>query len=161
MGIEIERKFLVKADTWRVNAVGKHYRQGYLVKGSQVTVRVRIVGEQGFLTIKGKAQNYTRPEYEYPIPLTDAEQMLDLWCYPRVVEKIRYRIPVGDLVWEVDEFLGLNQGLVLAEVELTDPEQSIPLPDWVGPEVSQTAQYYNASLAQYPYKSWPQSATPP
>jgi adenylate cyclase len=157
MGIEIERKFLVKADTWRVNAVGKYYRQGYLTRESQVTVRVRIAGEQGFLTLKGKSQNYTRPEYEYPVSATDAEQMLDLWCYPRVVEKIRYRVPVGDLIWEVDEFLGLNQGLILAEVELTAPDQAITLPDWVGPEVSQKGQYYNSSLAQYPYTSWSQS----
>jgi adenylate cyclase len=157
MGIEIERKFLVKNDNWRVNAVGKHYCQGYLAKESHVTVRVRIVGEQGFLTLKGKAQHFARPEYEYPISVIDAQQMLDLWCYPRVVKKMRYRIPVGDLVWEVDEFLELNQGLVLAEVELTTPDQAITLPEWVGAEVSHKVQYYNSSLAQYPYTSWFQS----
>jgi CYTH domain-containing protein len=154
MGIEIERKFLVKAETWRLQAVGTRYRQGYITQESNVTVRVRVAGNQGFLTLKGKAQNYTRPEFEYAIPVADAEQMLDLWCDPQLVEKVRYRIPVGDLIWEVDEFQGLNHGLVLAEVELVSPDQSITLPDWVGLEVSHDAQYYNSSLAKYPYSLW-------
>ena len=136
MGTEIERKFLVKSDAWRSLGVGKLYCQGYVFKSTGVTVRVRIAGDQGYLTLKGKAENYVRPEFEYEIPADDAQEMLDLWCHPRIVEKIRYRIPWGDLVWEVDEFQGFNQGLILAEVELSAADQVVDLPDWVGQEVS-------------------------
>ncbi len=155
MGIEIERKFLVKTDAWRLQATGTPYCQGYVAKTTGANVRIRIAGNQGFLTLKGKAQNLTRPEFEYSIPVDDAREMLDLWCRPHVVEKVRYRIPVGEFVWEVDEFTGLNEGLILAEVELDDPNQTVPIPDWVGDEVSDQAQYYNSSLATYPYSAWP------
>jgi adenylate cyclase len=154
MGTEIERKFLVKADAWRSPSAGKLYRQGYAVQSGDVTVRVRIVGAQGFLTLKGKAENFARPEFEYEIPVSEAQEMLDLWCRPRIVDKIRYRIPVGDLVWEVDEFQGCNQGLILAEVELQTSDQSIDLPDWVGLEVSEENRYYNSNLAIHPYTRW-------
>ncbi len=154
MGTEIERKFLVKSDAWRSLGVGKLYRQGYVFKSTGVTVRVRIAGAQGYLTLKGKAENYVRPEFEYEISVADAQKMLDLWCHPRIVEKIRYRIPWGDLVWEVDEFQGFNQGLVLAEVELSAADQVVDLPDWVGQEVSEQDRYYNSSLALNPYSLW-------
>jgi adenylate cyclase len=154
MGIEIERKFLVKSDAWRNLATGTLYSQGYIAKTPHANVRVRVAGDQGFLTLKGKAQNFSRTEFEYPIPVDDAREMMELWCHPFVVEKIRYRIPIGDLVWEVDEFLGLNQGLIVAEVELVDLHQVVPLPDWVGAEVSDQTRYYNSSLAQQPYSSW-------
>ncbi len=154
MGTEIERKFLVKSDAWRSLGVGKPYRQGYVFKSTGVTVRVRIAGTQGYLTLKGKAENYARPEFEYEIPVNDAQEMLELWCHPRIVEKIRYRIPCGDLVWEVDEFQGFNQGLILAEVELSAANQVIDLPDWVGQEVSEQDRYYNSSLALHPYSLW-------
>lgn len=156
MGTEIERKFLVKSDAWRFQAVGKLYRQGYVVKSTGVTVRVRIVGTQGYITLKGRAENYVRPEFEYEIPVDDAQEMLNLWCHPRIVEKIRYRIPMGDVVWEVDEFQGFNQGLVVAEVELNSENQGVELPDWVGPEVSKQDRYYNSSLAVHPYSLWTQ-----
>jgi adenylate cyclase len=156
MGTEIERKFLVKDDVWRAQAVGKRYCQGYIVQAGEVTVRVRIAGSQGFLTLKGRAENFARPEFEYEIPVRDAQEILDLWCRPRIVDKIRYRIPVGDLIWEVDEFLGANQGLILAEVELESSDQIIDLPDWVGLEVSEDDRYYNASLAIHPYARWTQ-----
>jgi adenylate cyclase len=154
MGTEIERKFLVKSDAWRSQSVGKLYRQGYVFKSTGVTVRIRVVETQGYITLKGKSEHYARPEFEYAIPVGDAQSMLDLWCYPRVVEKIRYRVPFGDLVWEVDEFQGLNQGLTLAEVELDVADQVFDRPDWVGQEVSHQDRYYNSSLAIYPYSLW-------
>jgi adenylate cyclase len=154
MGTEIERKFLVKSDAWRSQGVGKRYCQGYVFQSADVTVRVRIAGAQGYLTLKGKAENYIRPEFEYEIPVDDAQEMLDLWCQPRIVEKVRYRILYGDLVWEVDEFEGLNQGLILAEVELSTADQAINLPEWVGQEVSEQDRFYNSSLALHPYSLW-------
>ncbi|MEM9137298.1 MAG: CYTH domain-containing protein [Cyanobacteria bacterium P01_F01_bin.42] len=157
MGIEIERKFLVSQDQWREGATGSFYCQGYLVHDPQVTLRVRVVGDRGLLTIKGKVENLSRPVFEYEIPLSDAREMLQLWCGDQLIEKNRYRIPVGDLVWEVDEFLGVNQGLVLAEVELTSPDQSISLPEWIGPEVSGDIRYYNSYLVKHPYRTWQNS----
>ncbi len=154
MGTEIERKFLVKGNAWRSHGAGKLYRQGYVVQAGDVAVRVRIAGAQGYLTLKGKTENFARPEFEYEIPVKDAQEMLDLWCRPRIVDKIRYRIPVGDLIWEVDEFQGANQGLVLAEVELNASDQIVDLPDWVGLEVSEADRYYNSNLAIYPYALW-------
>jgi adenylate cyclase len=153
MGIEIERKFLVINDAWRARAIGTFYCQGYIAKTENVTVRVRIIGDQGFVTLKGKTQHYSRPEFEYPIPVDDAKEMMQLWC-SYVVEKNRYRIPIDNLVWEVDEFKGLNEGLVIAEVELEHPNQEVPMPSWVGAEVSHQSQYFNSSLAQNPYSEW-------
>jgi adenylate cyclase len=154
MGIEIERKFLVKTDAWRAQTTGTFYCQGYIAKTSETHVRVRIAGDQGVLTLKGNAENLVRSEFEYSIPLDDAREMLEMWCNPFIVEKIRYRVPVGELIWEVDEFAGLNAGLIVAEVELNDPDQVVPLPDWVGEEVSGQTQYYNSSLAIHPYSAW-------
>jgi adenylate cyclase len=154
MGTEIERKFLVKSDAWRSQSVGKLYRQGYVFKSTGVTVRIRVVETQGYITLKGKSDRYTRPEFEYAIPVDDAQTMLDLWCHPRIVEKIRYRVPFGNLVWEVDEFQGFNQGLVLAEVELDVADRVFDRPDWVGQEVSHQDRYYNSSLAIHPYSLW-------
>ena len=154
MGTEIERKFLLKSDAWRSQSVGKLYRQGYVFQSTDVTVRIRIAETQGYITLKGKAEQYVRPEFEYEIPVNDAQAMLDLWCQPRVVEKIRYRVPFRGLTWEVDEFQGSNQGLVLAEVELTSSDQVFEFPDWIGQEVSDQDRYFNASLAVYPYTQW-------
>jgi adenylate cyclase len=157
MGTEIERKFLLKSDAWRSQGVGKFYCQGYVTKSTGVTVRVRVVGTQGYITLKGRAENAVRPEFEYEIPVDDAQEMLNLWCHPRIVEKIRYRIPMGDVVWEVDEFQGFNLGLIVAEVELRSAHQVIDLPDWVGQEVSEEDRYYNSNLALYPYSLWTQN----
>lgn len=154
MGIEIERKYLVSSDQWRNEELGQYYRQGYLTDDPQTTVRVRIAGESAYLTIKGQVKNLTRPEFEYPIPVIDAQQMLDLWCGYHVIEKKRYRISFGDLIWEVDEFLGKNQGLILAEVELTSSTQTVSLPAWVGQEVSGDRRYYNSYLVKHPYSTW-------
>lgn len=154
MSLEIERKFLVRDDSWRSGAQGLLLRQGYLPTQGKVTVRVRVAGDRAYLTLKGPAQGLVRPEFEYPIPLTDATTLLASLCQLPLIEKYRYRIPVGDLVWEVDEFLGANQGLVLAEVELTHPDQPIELPAWVGQEVSDNPRYLNANLVNHPFTLW-------
>ncbi|MGF1600567.1 MAG: CYTH domain-containing protein [Thermosynechococcaceae cyanobacterium] len=154
MALEIERKFLVASDAWRAGSEGTVYLQGYIAATPKATVRVRVAGEVAYLTLKGKVVNLTRTEFEYPIPVADAQQMLNQWCAPLIVEKTRYKIPIGDLIWEVDEFSGLNRGLIIAEVELSDPTQTIHRPDWVGEEVSHDARYYNSSLAQAPYSTW-------
>jgi adenylate cyclase len=153
MPTEIERKFLVKGEEWKI-ATGTIYRQGYIATKRNTTVRVRLAGNQGYLTIKGATQGISRAEYEYPIPAEDAQEMLDNLCEPPLIEKTRYKITVGDLVWEVDEFAGENQGLIVAEVELKDANQKINLPEWIGQEVSDDPRYYNANLVQYPYSQW-------
>lgn len=154
MPLEIERKFLVQNDNWRNLASGVAYRQGYLSTEAESTVRVRIAGDRAFLTIKGKTTQSTRREYEYPIPLNEAEEMLDYLCHRPLIEKTRYRIPIEDLVWEVDEFHGENQGLIMAEVELKSEDQAIALPHWIGLEVSGDSRYYNSYLSRHPYQSW-------
>jgi CYTH domain-containing protein len=154
MPIEIERKFLVCGTSWKRGAVGELYRQGYLVAEADRTVRVRVVGEEGYLTIKGRSRGLVRAEYEYRIPAPEASEMLDTLCLQPLIEKYRYRIGHAGLVWEVDEFLGENQGLILAEVELADEQQRLSLPDWVGEEVSRDPRYYNANLARHPFSRW-------
>jgi adenylate cyclase len=162
MPTEIERKFLVKGEAWRSLATGTIYRQGYLSTKKGCSVRVRLVGEQGYLTIKGLSQGISRAEYEYSIPAEDAQEMLDNLCiseasregYRPIIEKTRYKIDFAGLIWEVDEFAGENQGLIVAEVELTDEHQVIELPDWIGKEVSDDPRYFNANLVQYPYSQW-------
>ena len=153
MATEIERKFLLKNEGWRGLATGVIYRQGYLTTGEGITVRVRIVGNQGFLTVKGATVGKSRLEFEYPVPLEDAQQMLDTLCDRPLIEKTRYKIKQGDLVWEIDEFAGENQGLILAEVELEEENQTIDLPQWIDREVSDP-KYFNANLAKYPYSQW-------
>lgn len=154
MAIEIERKFLVKGDSWRALGQGTAYRQGYLTSGQASTVRVRIAGDQAYLTIKGTSIDLARAEFEYPIPLADAAEMLETLCTTALIEKTRYKIESGGLLWEVDEFAGENQGLIIAEVELKAADQAIALPDWIGEEVSQDPRYFNSSLARYPFTHW-------
>ena len=154
MPTEIERKFLVKNDAWRKLAPGTFYCQGYIYSEKGKTVRIRIIGEQGYLTIKGPSVNIARKEFEYPIPLEDAQEMLDSLCNRPLIEKTRYKINYGGLVWEVDEFSGENQGLIVAEVELDQANQVITLPDWIGVEVSQDPRYFNSNLAKHPYSKW-------
>ncbi len=153
MGTEIERKFLVKGDKWRSLGTGVLYRQGYIPTLGKQTVRVRIVGDIGYLTIKGKTVGRSRLEFEYPIPLQDAREMLDNLCSHPLIEKTRYKIGQEDLIWEVDEFMGENEGLIIAEVELEKENQAITLPDWIDREVTDP-KYYNANLAQVPYSQW-------
>lgn len=161
MAQEIERKFLVTGASWRQDAAGQRYRQGYLPTDQATTVRVRTVGDRGYLTIKGPTSGVSRQEFEYDIPLADAETMLADLCPPPLIEKWRYRVTVGDHLWEIDEFLGDNAGLVMAEVELESETEDVELPDWVGDEVSHDARYYNASLAKTPYRTWAESVSGP
>ncbi len=154
MATEIERKFLVNGDAWRSLAVGALYRQGYIATNPERTVRVRVVENTGYLTIKGLSIGISRPEFEYTIPVEDAEQMLQDLCDRPLIEKTRSKIKVGDLLWEVDEFEGENKGLILAEVELTDENQTVELPNWIGKEVSGDPRYSNSYLAKHPFSHW-------
>ncbi len=156
MAQEIERKFLVKGDGWRDPTNATRYRQGYLSTDKARTVRVRTAGDKAYLTIKGATEGVSRAEFEYPIPLDDANQLLGL-CHRPLIEKDRYLIPYGDHEWEVDEFFGDNEGLVVAEVELESEDQPFERPDWVGPEVSDDPRYFNASLVAHPYREWRES----
>jgi adenylate cyclase len=153
MGKEIERKFLVTGNTWR-NSKGVVVRQGHLSMDKERVVRVRTAGEKGFLTIKGKGRGLTRPEYEYEIPVQDAEEMLDGLCTGYLIEKIRYYVHHEGLTWEIDEFKGENQGLVVAEVEIESEDQEISKPNWVGEEVSDDPRYLNVNLAHHPFREW-------
>lgn len=152
MAEEIERKFLVRGSDWR-QVKGEIFRQGYLSSAKERTVRVRVAGDKGFLTIKGPSSGLSRAEYEYEIPLADASAMLAL-CEQPLIEKTRYKIPFGDHTWEVDEFHGLNEGLVVAEVELRSADEEPARPDWVGEEVSHDHRYSNSNLVKRPYTTW-------
>jgi adenylate cyclase len=154
LGIEIEKKFLVIKENWRMDRQGVLYRQGYLSTDKERTVRVRQGGDSGYITIKSRTENGQRREFEYTIPHDDAQYMLDKLCDKPLIEKIRYKIEYAGLIWEVDEFLAENRGLIIAEVELTSSEQEIVLPDWVGDEVTDNAAYYNVNLVKNPYRNW-------
>ena len=154
MGVEIERKFLLQGDAWRGLGQAVLLRQGYLSSTRERVVRVRIEGEQAMLTIKGANVGATRGEWEYPIPLADAVELLDGLCEQPLIEKVRHRIEYAGMVWEVDEFLGANAGLVVAEIELHSADQPFEKPDWIGVEVSDDARYYNANLNRHPFSQW-------
>jgi len=154
MGTEIERKFLVVGDEWRRLGTGSAYWQGYLVSEPGRVVRVRIAGEQGFLTIKGATTGISRPEFEYPIPVEDARELLETLCDRPFIQKTRYRVPWEGLVWEIDEFQGDNQGLIIAEIELPNADHPLILPTWIGEEVSHDPRYYNANLVKLPFSKW-------
>ncbi|BCR06812.1 CYTH domain-containing protein [Desulfuromonas versatilis] len=154
MPMEIERKFLVSGDQWRQGAHGTLYRQGYLCTDPERTVRVRLAGDRGTLTIKGKTEGISRAEFEYPIPAGEAAQLLDRLCLRPLIEKRRYRVEYGGRIWEVDEFFGDNAGLVLAEVELETESAQVELPSWVFREVSDDPRYFNASLVKKPFCTW-------
>jgi adenylate cyclase len=154
MGREIERKFLLASDGWRGLTEGVDYRQGYLCANPERTVRVRIAGEQGFVTIKGASEGAGRSEFEYEIPLVEAREMLDTLCPQPQIEKKRYTIPFQGCVWEIDEFFGLNAGLVMAEIELERDDQPFERPEWIGREVTGDTRYYNAALCAAPYTTW-------
>lgn len=153
MAVEIERKFLVVNDSWRKNATSTHFQQGYLSTDPGRSVRVRIAGEQAWLTIKGKTEGVSRAEFEYPIPVGDANELLAL-CLPTIISKTRHRVLVGNHYWEVDEFHDDNDGLVVAEIELNTAEEDFERPDWLGEEVSRDDRYYNASLSCKPFCQW-------
>lgn len=155
MPIEIERKFLLANDRWRSEVI-RHtsMRQGYLgAPGGKASIRVRLEGRRARLNIKSAVVGDTRDEYEYEIPLAEATEMFDNLCIGRV-EKIRHYIERDDLTWEIDEFLGDNEGLIVAEVELEHHDRRVPAPPWLGREITMDSRYYNHSLAIKPYRSW-------
>lgn len=154
MAQEIERKFLVTGDGWREAVSGRaHYRQGYLANGAHSSVRVRVSDDEAHLNIKTATLDIVRGEYEYAIPRADGEELLAL-CEGLLIEKQRYFVDYGGLVWEIDVFEGENRGLVVAEVELDSADEDFPRPPWAGEEVSHDARYYNVYLARHPYTRW-------
>ena len=155
MGLEIERKFLLAGNAWRALTTGsRRYCQGYLCADSKRAVRVRIAGESAFLTIKGGGAGVSHLEFEYPLPLEDAKTLLEQLAEKPLIEKTRHFVPYGGLIWEVDEFFGLNEGLILAELELKSESQPFEKPAWIGEEVTADPRYYNASLVKNPYRDW-------
>jgi adenylate cyclase len=153
--LEIERKFLVRSDAWRHQVrVSTQMRQGYLNNEEHCSVRVRVAGDQAWLNLKGVTLGAQRLEFEYAIPLADAQRMLEaLSCKP-VIEKTRHQVDVGRHTWEIDVFEGANAGLIVAEIELDDPDEAFERPPWVGAEVTDDSRYYNTCLASYPYTHW-------
>jgi adenylate cyclase len=156
MGIEIERKFLVIGDSWRQRVARREFfRQGYLANEGGCSVRVRIAGEQAWINLKGRVQGARRLEFEYEIPSAEATEILDQLACEGTVEKYRHWIDVGGHEWEVDEFLGANAGLMVAELELDDENETFERPPWLGAEVTDDVRYYNSSLAKTPWPTWP------
>ena len=152
MGIEIERKFLVVGDAWRA-APAATYEQGYLNRDKQRTVRVRIVEDAAWLTVKGASSGATRAEFEYPIPLADAQALLAL-CDGPLVRKLRRVVVHAGATWEIDEFQGDNAGLVVAEIELRSEDEAFEPPSWLGTEVTHDPRYFNSNLATSPWSTW-------
>lgn len=155
MGIEIERKFLVTDDSWREAAAdGIPIKQGYLVGGKEASVRVRLQGNKANLNIKSATLGVRRQEFEYPIPIEEAEIILTTLCQPSIIEKTRYLVSYANKQWEIDVFEGDNTGLIVAELELHDEAEQFERPSWLGQEVSDDPRYYNTCLSQHPYKDW-------
>ena len=154
MAQEIERKFLIHDASIVDSLAGERLTQGYLSHDKNATVRVRIAGTTGWLTIKGKTVGATRSEFEYPVPEEDARQMLDELCNAGVIDKTRYRLPQGELCWEIDVFHGDNDGLIVAEIELPSEDSPFDKPDWLGEEVTGDARYYNSALSSTPFNQW-------
>ena len=160
MGREIERKFLLKNSDWQSLAkAGQSLRQGYFAAPEEssrqrASIRVRTDGENGYINIKSYELGVSRQEFEYPIPLQDAEHMLDTLCESPLIEKTRYHVNHGKHMWEVDVFHGDNEGLIVAEIELEHEEETFDKPGWIGEEVSDDTRYYNVCLTQHPYKDW-------
>ena len=152
---EIERKFLVRKDLWYAydKPEGEILQQGYLVSEPGKTVRLRVSPSCGYITIKGPAVNASRDEYEYPIPAADARELLEKFVTRRI-EKVRYRVNMAGKTWEIDEFFGENEGLIIAEIELSFPEEHFEKPDWIGEEVTEDHRYANSALAEQPFSRW-------
>jgi adenylate cyclase len=154
MATEIEHKFLVKNNHWETNSQKQyHIKQGYLSTDPKRTVRVRIKNDKGFLTIKSGQVGTTRSEFEYPLPLADAEALL-LLCDQPIIDKIRHEVHHEGFTWEIDVFRGQNHGLIVAEIELEEENQTFILPEWVGQEVTQDIRYYNSHLMRLPFCDW-------
>ena len=155
MATEIERKFLVRDDGWMAHVSESHrIAQGYLALTGKSAIRVRIKGDDhAFLTIKSAEKGISRSEFDFPIPIADAEALFPL-CEGAVIDKVRYLVPVEDVTFEVDVFSGANDGLTIAEVELESEEQTVPVPEWLGEEVSGDPRYFNAALSRHPFCEW-------
>jgi adenylate cyclase len=152
---EIERKFLVADETWRSDLPGVPFRQGYLSTAAERTVRVRLEGTTGKITLKGLKRGATAPEYEYEIPASDVESILTELCIEPVITKMRHTVRHTDgHEWTIDEFGGANEGLVLAEIELDSEDETFEKPGWLGAEVTRDFRYSNAKLAERPYGTW-------
>lgn len=155
MGKEIERKYLVTDNQYRSQSSVTYIQQGYLISQKERVVRVRIKGDKGYITIKGKNIGATRLEYEYAIPVVEAKEIIENLCEKPIIEKKRYSFKADDgHIWEIDEFLGDNHGLIVAEIELSDEQEEFALPVWVGEEVTSDVRYYNSNLIENPYKNW-------
>jgi len=155
MATEIERKFLIDNDSWREQVTSrKMMMQGYFTGGGKASIRIRISGDSANLNIKSATLGVTRKEYEIPVPVEDAREMIELLCEKPVIEKTRHYIPQGQHMWEVDEFVGDNEGLIVAEIELSDADEVFDRPAWLGKEVSDDTRYYNVCLVKNPYKNW-------
>ena len=154
MATEIERKFLTIGEGWRSSEAVTSIRQGYLVAEKERSVRVRIRGDEAWITVKGGGAGISRSEFEFPIPVEEACEMLDTLCLPEQIDKHRYLVSLGDHTWEVDEFHGANEGLVIAEIELSSEDESFDRPDWLGEEVSDDPRYFNARLIREPFTRW-------
>ena len=146
---------LINHEKWQSldKPIGDHYRQGYLITDPQKTIRVRVADTSAFLTIKGLSVGATRAEYEYEIPLEEAKELLDKFAVSEL-SKIRYKIPYKGKLWEVDQFLGANEGLIVAEIELKSEDEQYDIPDWIENDVTSEEKYYNSNLTMNPYKNW-------
>ncbi|WP_394992231.1 CYTH domain-containing protein [Emticicia sp.] len=155
MPLEIEKKYLVNKEIWQETKKpkGMFFRQGYLLTDPNKTIRVRVTDTKSYLTIKGLSIGATRPEFEYEIPKDEAEQLLDMFAISDLT-KIRYKVLFNNKLWEVDEFLGNNMGLIVAEIELESEDEAFDLPNWVEKEVTGENEYYNSNLSLFPYKNW-------
>lgn len=155
MGLEIERKFLLSNDDWRALIESSHYmNQGYLSRTDDSAIRVRITGDQAHINVKKTTDGIQRLEYEYPIPLSDAQEMLDRVALQPVIEKTRHMLTIDGHLWEIDEFHGVNDGLIVAEIELQSTDEAFTRPNWLGKEVSEDKRYYNSTLIVHPYTTW-------
>jgi adenylate cyclase len=155
MGVEIEHKFLVRKDLWYAvqKPEGVEIRQAYLLNDPGKVIRIRTAGNSGFLTIKGPAKDAVRLEYEYPVPSLEALEILSHFT-EKSIEKVRYKLEFLGKTWEIDEFFGDNDGLILAEIELKSKDEPFEKPSWVGEEVTDDPRYYNSYLTEHPYNSW-------
>ena len=153
MALEIERKFLLKGDSWRADVLRSvDYRQGYMSGTDKCSIR--IGNNKAHLNIKSATLGIQRSEYDYPVPLVDAEEMLSQFCLGAIIEKTRYFLDYKNHTWEIDVFEGANQGLIVAEIELDHEDEQFELPDWIGKEVSDDPRYYNVCLVDHPFSQW-------
>lgn len=153
MATEIERKFLLKPDAWKPDGPGRRMTQGYLSRDPDRTVRVRLVGDEAFMTVKSRRTGISRTEIEFPIALEHARDLIAL-CHQPVIDKTRHEVSHDGMLWEVDVFHGANEGLIVAEIELPAEDTPFSLPEWAGEEVSHDPRYTNSRLSEHPFQSW-------